>query len=426
MKIKKLYLVLILLFVFAIRVWSLWHPRTHIFDEVYCSFTAQEIAKGNPKAWEWWASPPKGFAYGWTHPYLAKLIMASGVLIFGESQFAFRFPAALFGTGVIYLIYLLAKQIFKDEKIAFLSIFIASFDGLLFVMSRTGMLDIFLLFFLLAAIFFTLKEKYLWSGIFLGFSIATKWTGIYLYPVIGVVLLAVFITKTKRTHKSIVQWSSGLMVQWVLAFVLIPIAVYLFSYTLFFTSGHTFAQFIGLQKQMWWYHTNLEATHSYQSKAWTWPLMLRPVWFWVDYQKNKVANIYNRGNPVIWWSGLAVLPLAVYQAIKELKKEGTFSLGFVIFCYFAFWLPWIFSPRIMFLHHYMPAIPFLCILIAWFLNKLVSGKWQVATLKISGKLVAGCWLLVAIIIFLLFYPIYTGISIPQNYFKLLLWLPSWK
>jgi dolichyl-phosphate-mannose--protein O-mannosyl transferase len=39
----------------------------------------------------------------------------------------------------------------------------------------------------------------------------------------------------------------------------------------------------GVQKQMWWYHTNLVATHDYTSQWWSWPLMYRPVWFYVDY-----------------------------------------------------------------------------------------------------------------------------------------------
>ena len=430
---KKLYLFLILLFAFIIRFFNLWHPQAYIFDEVYCAFTAQEIAKGNIKAWEWWNPSPEGFAYGWTHPYLAKLIMAVGVLIFGQSQFAFRLPAAIFGTGVIYFIYLLAKQIFKNEKIALLSAFIASFDGLMFVMSRTGMLDIFLLFFLLGTIYFCLKEKYLWSGIFLGCSIATKWTGVYLVPVIGAILLY-------RICKDPVFTSQGGLLKHVKAgplYLLLPIVIYLFSYAPFFTSGHSWTKFIELQKQMWGYHTGLKATHNRQSKAYTWPLMLRPVWFWVKYDKNKIANIYNLGNPVIWWGGLLILPYAAWEVIRQFRRStvrgvtachlgGGTRLGFVIFCYFSFWLPWIFSPRIMFLHHYMPAIPFLCIIIGWFLNRIQNSEFRIQNWKIKEKLLVTSYLLLATIVFFFFYPIYTGLLIPKDLIKYFFWLSSWK
>jgi dolichyl-phosphate-mannose--protein O-mannosyl transferase len=81
----------------------------------------------------------------------------------------------------------------------------------------------------------------------------------------------------------------------------------------------------GLQKQMWWYHTNLKATHGYTSQWWTWPLNIRPVWFYVDYcgvddtadtncansLKNGVektaGDIYTMGNPFIFW---LILPLS--------------------------------------------------------------------------------------------------------------------
>lgn len=192
--IKKIYLILILAFI--IRVWNLWYPKAYIFDEVYHGFTAQEIAKANPKAWEWWNPSPQGFAYEWTHPYLAKMIMAGSVVLFGvndqKAQWAFRFPAVLFGVGSIYLVYLLGKTIFKKEEIGLIAAFLLTFDGLHFVMSRVGMIDIYFLFFMLGTIYLTLKERYFWAGIWLGLACATKWTGFYIFPVVGIILLGKF------------------------------------------------------------------------------------------------------------------------------------------------------------------------------------------------------------------------------------------
>lgn len=427
---SKLYLIIILLLAFITRTWNLWYPRDYIFDEVYHGFTAQEMAKGNVKAWEWWNTPPKGFAYEWTHPPLAKLIMAGGVLFFGNndqvSQYAFRFPAVIFGIGIIYLTYLLSLEIFKNKKIGLLAAFLVSFDGLLFVMSRVGMGDVYFLFFLLAAIYLAIKEKYFWTGIVLGLSLATKWTGVYLLLVAGLIFLVKMFFRFQKKHRPIAiellnYWAIGIT-----CFILIPAVIYLLSYTLFFTSGHTWDQFIELQKQMWGYHTNLEATHNYQSKAWTWPLMLRPVWFWVKYEETKIANIYNFGNPIIWWAGLLVLPLAIYQAIKEFTRKRRFQLGIIIFCYFSFWLPWIVSPRIMFLHHYLPAIPFLSILIAWFLNKIQKQKFKIYGWLINGRLLVFYYLLLVTLSFFFFYPISAGLLIPKNLVKYFFWIPSWR
>jgi dolichyl-phosphate-mannose-protein mannosyltransferase len=412
------FLVLILFFAFLIRFYNLWHPQAYIFDEVYHGFTAQEMAKGNIKAWEWWNAPPEGFAFEWTHPPLAKLIMASSILLWGQNhhraQFAFRLPAVFFGTGVVFLTYLLAKTLFKNKKIALMAAFFSSVDGLFLTMSRIGMADIYFLFFSLLTILLALKGKHFYAAVSLGLAIATKWTGIYLIPVVGVILLAKTILMLKATKIPIVKLLYCYIVRWLITFIIIPLLVYLLTYLPFFTSGHSWAQFTELQKQMWWYHTNLKATHQYQSAAYTWPLMLRPVWFWVDYQKNKIANIYNSGNPWLWWTGVLILPLAIFQAVENLKQKGNFSLILTLFAYFIFWTPWIFSPRIMFLHHYLPSLPFLFILIAWALD------------KIKKPLITNCYLLITLILFLFFYPINTGLALPQNWLKYWFWLASWK
>jgi len=419
----KFYLVLILIFAFVLRVWNIWYPKVYIFDEVYHGFTAQEMAKGNIMAWEWWNNPPKGFAYEWTHPPLAKLIMAGGILLFGKndqvSQYTFRIPAVLFSLGVIYLIYLLTKELFKNERIGLWAAFLFSFDGLGFVMGRIGMADIYFLFFLLLTIYLLLKEKYFWSAMSLGLAIATKWTGIYLYPVIILILLTKLISNRKLSV-------TGLLIYWVTVFTLIPFLTYILIYLPFFTSGHTWNQFIELQKQMWWYHTNLKATHDYQSPAWTWPFMIRPVWFWVDYQQNSIANIYNLGNPLLWWSGLLVLPLSIYQVIENIIKKRNFNLALIIFCYFAFWLPWIFSPRIMFLHHYLPAIPFLCIIIAYCLDKIYDLRFKIYDKGATAELLITVYLLLITLSFFFFYPIYTGLTVPKDLVKFFFWLPSWR
>ncbi len=413
----KLYLGLILFFSFVIRVFNIWHPPDYIFDEVYHGFTAQEMAKGNIKAWEWWNASPEGFAYEWTHPPLAKLFMAGGVLLFGQNnkmaQYAFRFPATLFGVGVIYLTYLIARQVFKNEKIGLLAAFILAFDGLLFVMSRVGMADVYFLFFLLFTILLSLKKNYLLSAVCLGMAIGTKWTGLYLFPAVIVLLVKQFLEE-KNTNKIRLKYVVSF-----LGYFIVPPLVYLLCYLPFFTSGHSFDRFLELQKQMWWYHTSLKATHPYQSSALTWPIMWRPVWFWVKYEENKIGNIYNLGNPIIWWTGVFILPWILFKVIKRFLKFKELNLALIVFFYFIFFLPWTFSPRIMFLHHYLPAVPFLTILIAWFLNE--SRNWS----KNSSHFVY-FYLSLVVVAFFFFYPLYAGVLLPKNLVDFFFWFPSWK
>lgn len=402
--IEQKLLFLILAFSFLIRICNLHHPQTHIFDEAYHAFTAQEMYKGNLAAWEWWNTPPKGFAYEWTHPPMAKLLMMAGIALFGSNSFGWRIPGAVFGTGVVFLIYLLGKELF-NKKIALLATFLAAFEGLLFVMSRIGMSDIYFLFFSLTAILAKLKKKTFLSAVLFGFSLATKWTAFYLFPL----LLFLNLLQKKLSKKTALK-----IILDSCLYLVIAAAVYLLSY-LPFLSTHPFEKFILLQKQMWWYHTRLEATHDYQSKAYSWPLMLRPVWFYVKYEKEKIANIYTLGNPLILWGGLVILPYTLVTALLKKQKK----LLFTLLAYFIFWVPWVFSPRIMFFYHYLPSIPFLCLILAWNLEKGLKTKKKINWLM-------KIYLILIIVTFLFFYPHLTGLLVPKNLDHFYYWLPSWK
>lgn len=389
----RLILSVVLLFSLLPRIVGLWHPSTFYFDEVYHAFTAREMLRGNPAAWEWWNTPPEGFAYEWTHPPLAKLFMVGSMMIFGENPFAWRLPGALLGTATVFLVYLLGVQLFKSRTIGLLSAGVFALEGLPLVMSRIGMNDSYFLFFAFGAILLFLNEKYLFSSVLLGLAAASKWTSVWVIPLL---FLAMLLFRQKPRFR--IVW-----------FLIIPPFIYLVSYTPFFTSGHTWNQFIELQQQMWWYHTGLAATHAYQSFAFSWPLNLRPVWLFVENKDNFVSNIYILGNPVVFWVGLVALGSAGLTGV--MKKQPV--LLFIFFSWALLFLPWAFSPRVMFLYHYLSAIPFLSLALGWFLSQQKKGV----------IILAYCLFAIA---YLLFYPHWTGIFIPEwldNFYYI---IPSWK
>lgn len=396
---------LILAFAFITRVFNISYPPNFYFDEVYNAFTTLEIAKGNKAAYEWFHSTPAGTAYGWTHPPLAKLIAATGVLVFDPNSFGWRIANVLIGTGVIYLVYLISKDLLSSKGWALLAAALAATDGLLLVQSRINMNDIIATFFILLSFWAFIKyqlnpEKVslLRLGLILGLLISTKWTGLYAIALFSIWLgIKEYPFKPKR------------ILLFIIALVVIPSSVYLLSYSQYFILGGNWKNFLELQNQMWWYNTTLKATHTYQSSWWTWPFMLRPVWYFVDYAQNSIANIYAMGNPVLWWLGIPAILYTLYSALKT----RSWRLWLVISGFLAFWLPWARAPRIMFLYHYLPSIPFLCIALAYSLSKL--PKWATLT---SGILVLGA--------FVYFYPIWVGIHLPKIWVNQYFWLASWR
>jgi len=420
-------LALVLFFSLLVRFWHLNYPADFYFDEVYHAFTATEMAKGNVAAWEWWNTPPEGMAYEWTHPPLAKLLMTAGIFLFGETAFGWRSFGALLGAGCVLLIYLLGKKLF-DQKVALFASFLFAFDGLPLVMSRIGMNDIYFLFFALLALWFFLERQHLLAGLAFGLSLSSKWTAVYLLPVLGAWQFLIWLKQKKKKRFSFLRRS---FLIFVFCFFLLPIAIYFFSYLAFFATNHSLEQWWELQHQMWWYHTGLEATHNYQSSALSWPILKRPVWFFVDYAKDAIANVYAMGNPFIWWGGLISLPLAIWQAIEKRNQQ----LGLVIFAYLAFFLPWVFSPRIMFVYHYLPSVAFLCLFLGWTLGRFWEEKLTISHARFKRffrkrKVVVKHWLIgylvLVLLVFLFFYPHWTAIHVPKALNKLYFWFPLWQ
>lgn len=305
-------------------------------------------------------------------------------LLNNRNSWAWRLPGAILGIASVFIVYLLGIRLLNKRSAALIAAFTFSIDGLNFVQSRVGMNDIYFVTFILVCLLLLLNRKYTFSAILLGLAISSKWTAIYFLSVIIFLLF-----RDKRIKK-------------IFLFIIVPPIIYLISYLPFFLLGHTFDQFIQLQQQMWWYHTGLKATHAYSSPWWSWPLNLYPVWYFVDYQKNTISNIFTSGNSIMFWAGSACVLLTIFEAIKKRATE----LYIIILAFLTFWLPWSISPRIMFLYHFSPSVPFLALCLGHQINQGLSDK------KIRFWVIT---LLVMIFLnFILFLPILTGIPISRN------------
>lgn len=391
---SKKILYAILAFAFIARIFNLNSPQTMYFDEVYHAFTAKTMLGADyAKAWEWWNTPPEGFAYEWTHPPIAKLGMALGMIIFGQTSFGWRIPGALLGVGSVYLVYLIAKKIFNDEAMGLISAGVLSLDGLALVMSRIGMNDSYILFFSLLSIYLFMQKKDFFSALVYGLAISSKWSALWAAPIIFVLWL-----KRKKKFTPSLLW-----------FLVLPIVIYLMSYIPMFTTGHSLNTWWGMQEQMWWYHTNLRATHPYSSPWWSWPFLIRPIYLYTSEEVGGfVARIYAMGNPFVFWFGIAsVASCAIYSYLEKNK-----NLGFVVFSYLIFFVPWAASPRIMFLYHYLPSIPFMSIAIAYVLRRTPKLIYIVLPIFLLS--------------FVYFYPHWTGLNIPLWLDKSYYWVSSWR
>jgi len=357
---------------------------------------------GNPNAWEWLVLPNgqtslQAVRFEWTHPPLAKLGMILGMELFGENSFGWRIPGAILGTLTVYLVFLLGKVIFDDEKIGLLAAFVFALDGLPLVMSRIGLNDSYFLFFALLSIYLLIIKRDFWSAVALGLSIASKWSGIWTIPI----LVAIFL---RRNFKEQVFNTS------ILWFLILPFIIYLLSYLPMFLNGHTFSYWWELQKQMLIFHRSQTLTHPYSSDWWSWPILLRPIVFYkIGEPTDIVGKIYAMGNPFVFWFGLiSVIIGTVYYFIENNTK----NIGLVIFSYLIFFVPWAFSPRLMFIYHYLPAVPFLAIATAYILRRFPK--------------ITFIYLFICLFVYLYFYPHWTGLQVPVWLDNSYYWIKSWR
>ena len=147
---------------FVIRFVNLGYPNKLVFDETYYAKDAYSLLKfGYERDWPSNANSKiitgdvdvmNDTASFVVHPPLGKWLIAAGEQLFGMNSFGWRFASLIFGALLILVTIRLVRRVSKSTLIGGLAGLLLTFDGLEFVMSRTALLDVFMAFFLVAAV----------------------------------------------------------------------------------------------------------------------------------------------------------------------------------------------------------------------------------------------------------------------------------
>lgn len=190
--------------------------------------------------------------------------------------------------------------------------------------------------------------------------------------------------------------------------------------------GHGgFAGLLSTQYQMFEYHAHLVATHTYSSKWWTWPFELRPVsYYYTAVTGTKppdqiVAEILGVPNPAVWLAGLVSVPWAAWLAWRE-RHKGVMLL---VIAYFAQWLPWALSPRIDFLYNFYPNLAVICLCSAYVMVTLSRRDQRLGNPR-PVLIAAGVYLAACLVLFVYFFPIWSGGPITWSAWYQRMWIPK--
>ncbi|MDR7556467.1 MAG: phospholipid carrier-dependent glycosyltransferase [Armatimonadota bacterium] len=422
----------------AARLWGLGEPAGMIFDEVYYVPAARQVLAGQEVTEER------------THPPLSKLIIAASIRLAGDRPAGWRLASAVAGVLLVAVVYAFARAVDADPFVAAASALLTALDGLVFVESRIAKPDVFLALFVVTA--YWAFWRYLqagvrkvgregmvpgdtdaavaaasatprgagacarapraggrvWlyaAGIAAGCAMATKWTAVP--PLLGLAVLVALVRG--RAVLAAVRADAWALV---VALGLVPAGIYLLTYVPYLRVGHTLGDVLAVQRWMLAFHVGLTQGHPYQSAWWSWPLLLRPIWY--DYREvapELARGVLAIGNPVVWWAGLPALLAAAVAAARRSVPDAAVLVGFA-----CAWGQYAFIPRVLFLYHFLLAVPFLVVAVARGLRRVRAAAGDGPVL-VYLALAAG-WLAA-------FVPLLTGQPITVPHFRRLMWFGTW-
>ncbi|MFD7661687.1 dolichyl-phosphate-mannose--protein mannosyltransferase [Streptomyces sp. NPDC059788] len=348
---------LVALFAGLLRFWNLGSPAKVIFDETYYPKDAWSLLQyGYEGTWAKDAndalvahpqqillSPEHSYV---VHPPLGKWMIALGEWAFGMNPFGWRFVVALLGTLSVLMVCRIGRRLLRSTALGCLAGVLLAVDGLHFVMSRTALLDLIVMFWVVAAFGCLLVDRdrtrarlaaalpvgpdglarpdekvgdrlrlgwrpwRLAAGVCLGLSAASKWNGLY-YLAAFAVLMVLWDVASRRTAGARHPVRAVLRRDLLPAFgatVVVGMAAYLVTWTGWLVtkggynrdwatatpegraSGWTWLP--DWLRSLWHYetevydfHKGLSTPHTYQSNPWSWLVQGRPVSYFYEDPK---------------------------------------------------------------------------------------------------------------------------------------------
>lgn len=348
-------------------------------------------------------------------PPLGKIMIALSMRLAGDNPFGWRVASAFCGAMALVAVYLWALLLLQDRRLARFAAGLTLFNNFLFVMSRIGMMDVFLVVFLMwsfvaytAAIVLNLSTRkrrilLICSGTLMGLAGACKWNAIDSLAVLWFVSAALLWLAHRSTTDSISPLSDQARnvqkigpLTLILGLVLAPLVTYVLTFwpqCRVLEKPFSVHELIALHRIAWQICTTWTSNPTLTSVWYMWPLSLSP----------QRGLSYLLGNPIVTWGGLAATTFCLWR----FRKSAGFPEGLVLLLFGANFLQWAVTPeKGLFYYYYFPAVMILGMAIA------VAVKGLPRT--IYGMRLTLVVLLAAAIVFLWCYPRMAHLEAPWD------------
>ena len=326
------------------------------------------------------------------HPPLGKQLIALSIRSFGDTPLGWRYPSVLFGAITIVAMYLCGLALFARQEPAVVTALLTFLNQMVFAQSRIAMLDIFALAFGLLAMAafihgFRKPRPQLWfalAGLASGFSIACKWSGLFVLAVCMVIVAVIRLMQGWRTRFADGDaddwyepdlWPGFRSYHFVACFLLLPAIIYLATFVPLY--GWSLPDILAAQRRIFSDNsTTAIADHPYMSAWPSWPLLVRPVWYLFEKAgDDRFQAIIFLGNPLILWPALPALAVCLRDWVMARRLEAFLILAF----YLGPWLAWALLPRTLsFLYYYLPSATVASLALVYALTRGggARGRWM--------------------------------------------------
>ncbi len=368
----------------ALHFIAIRQPAEPAFDEQHYIPDARGILAGNG-------------TFRPEHPPVAKLFIATGMLIVGDNPVGWRIFSVIFGTISIILFYFICQRLRLSSRATMLATFLFSFENLSFTHASIAMLDVYVVTFMLLAFLLYLENRYSLSAAGIAMSALAKLTGAF-----GGAVTIIHWFFTGRSNAK----------RFLLSVLLMPVSfVFLMPFFDFAISGkgesplariHTM---LTLSASL----TFASAKHPSMSQPWWWVLRPDVMYYW--YGPHYIGAI----SFTIWALIIPTIAYFIYQAIWKKNSAAIFGLAWVAGTYLVYIPMYLLTDRVMFVFYFLPTVGAICLGIGMGLSQLldIAKNRQKGKLRRAIMIAVPAYFLLHLATFVILAPVFPFNIIPQ-------------
>lgn len=317
------------------------------------------------------------------------------IYVFNDNPWCWRFFPIVLGTASIVFFYFICRRLDMSNRAASIATFLLAFENMTFIQNSVAMLDVFYLFFMMAAFLLFLCRRYIAAGLAVGLSTLSKLFGALAMPAM---IIHWFFSRANRS-----RWFALTVALSVITFVvLLPLLDYVVTRD-FVNPYDRIRNMLSLTGSLTFNNTS----HPNMARPWEWVFGYEAMPFW--WGPHYISAI----SPSVWVLIVPAFAYMVYRAVRR-DEAGLFGSAW-FFSTYILWIPAsLITDRISYPFYFYPSIGAVCLGIGMGISRLID----IFKARKSGKLkwtILGVVIfifLVHVVSFMLLYPLF-----PINYYR---------